>query len=804
MSTFEFALAGATETVAYAFPAARFTIGSAPSVGLRFDQSLVQAQHAEVALDPKGVPWIRDLTNQNQLWVNGQPLAKSALTVGAVVRLGNLELIVRRRAAPSEVKLDATAKRPTPFASPPVQKPFSSQPLAIEPAGAAPASPRISSTSNPRISSTSNPALDSTAKRPSPFATPALDSTAKRPTPFRSLPVGAKASGSQWKPVLTPQPVSSLEDPDEKTRRSAAAPEPPPGQTREVEPLDPTRTVLPEGAVIAGRYRIIRKLAAGGMGEVYQAEHIELHKQFAVKVMLPALSSDPEFVNRFKREAISASRIGQLNIIDISDFGQTEDEGRFYFVMEFLDGITIASLLHREGALPVLRMVNVALQVARALAAAHAQGIVHRDMKPENIMVLQRPGQPDFVKVLDFGVAKVAKGPGQGGQTQLGMVVGTPQYMSPEQAMGVAVDQQTDTYALGLIFFEMLTGQPTFHGDTASILMVKQVTEPAPPLPEAIAAAVPAALSQLIYQMLEKDPKARPPSMDTVVEVLENLQAHLRVGAKLPMATASGRFPATATPQALSPVRITSSGLPVAARPSGSSSAVGPQDLLGQAPQLTPSGQVPQLTPSGQVPQLTPSGQVPQLTPSGQVMALQAQVPSGLQPALAPPRSKTPLVLGAVAAVLLLAGGGYAMFGNQPPPKEQPVIATPPPLQALPPVEKPAEKVEDKPRLLKVVLDSSPTGAQVFRGDALAGVTPFTVELEKGQDLSIELALAGYQKEPVKLAPLSDTTLTIPLKKLGGAVKPKSGDKPAEPAKNPGLAPDPYGGQVNDLQEDPY
>jgi serine/threonine protein kinase len=194
------------------------------------------------------------------------------------------------------------------------------------------------------------------------------------------------------------------------------------------------------------------------MGEVYQAEHIELHKQFAVKVMLPALSSDQEFVNRFKREAISASRIGQLNIIDISDFGQTEDEGRFYFVMEFLDGVTIASLLHREGKLPVLRMVNVALQTARALAAAHAQGIVHRDMKPENVMVLQRPWP---ARLREGARLRCREGQrrarAQGGQTQLGMVVGTPQYMSPEQAMGVAVDARTDTYALGLIFYEMLS-----------------------------------------------------------------------------------------------------------------------------------------------------------------------------------------------------------------------------------------------------------------------------------------------------------------------------------------------------------
>ncbi|MER2565086.1 MAG: protein kinase [Myxococcaceae bacterium] len=724
MSAFEFVLAGAPEASAWAFPSQRFTIGSGPQAGLRFEPTLVQPVHAEVAIDAKGVPWIRDLTNQSLLWVNDAQVAKSALTVGSRLRLGRLELIVRQ-VGQSEVKLEATARRPTPFASPPI---------------------------------------DATAKRPTPFASPpvSLDSTAKRPTPFRSMPVGAKASGGNWKPVLTPSPVTPMETGDEATRRSAipTAPDAPAA----AGPTEEGRTVLPEGSLIAGRYRIIRKLAAGGMGEVYQAEHIELHKQFAVKVMLPALSSDQEFVNRFKREAISASRIGQLNIIDISDFGQTEDEGRFYFVMEFLDGVTIASLLHREGKMPLLRMVNVALQTARALAAAHAQGIVHRDMKPENVMVLQRPGQPDFVKVLDFGVAKVSKGPGEGGQTQLGMVVGTPQYMSPEQAMGVAVDARTDTYALGLIFYEMLSGTPTYQGDTASILMVKQVTEPAPPFPEALAATLPAALNDLIFQMLEKDPKNRPESMDKVVEVLENLQAHLRVGAKLAPATASGRFPTTATPHSLSPVRVTSSGLPVATVP-------------------------------------RPSGSVPAVT--GVV------APTGAQEAIAPPASsKLPMVLGGALVLALLAGGGFMAFKPSDPPKPDPIvvppIVAPPPLEKLEKVEVPAVVV---PKTFMVKLTSTPDGAQIFKGESLVGTTPFEVPIEKGTSLELELSLAGYAREKVKLEPIADVSLNLPLKKL--SAKPASG-KPAEkPADKPGekanpLLTNPYGEPVKDLQEDPY
>ena len=239
-------------------------------------------------------------------------------------------------------------------------------------------------------------------------------------------------------------------------------------------------SMLTPGSIIDGRYEIVGKLAAGGMGEVYRAQHVELGKAMALKVMLPELSNDPEFVTRFKREAIAASRIGQQNIVDISDFGRTQN-GRFYFVMEYLDGMTLSSLIHRQGAQAAERVLNIAAQACRALAAAHAQSIVHRDLKPENIMLLQRPGQPDFVKVLDFGVAKVSAGHGQGGHTAVGMVVGTPQYMSPEQAKAVPVDTRSDIYSMGLIIYELLTGRPTFSAETPSMLMVKHVVEAPPP-----------------------------------------------------------------------------------------------------------------------------------------------------------------------------------------------------------------------------------------------------------------------------------------------------------------------------------
>jgi eukaryotic-like serine/threonine-protein kinase len=677
MAAFEFALPGAPQAPGFAFPSARFTIGSAPEAHLRFDARLVQPQHAEVAVDPSGNAWIRDLTNQGLVWVDGAQVSKAALPIGAVLRLGQLDLEVRE-ISPREIPLDATSRRPTPFASPPI------------------------------------------------------DATARRPTPFQAPQAVRNSRGN-----LNALATGGAFDPSQQRTSLSGAFVPGAGSEPGVSDETFMRTVLPEGAVVAGRYRIIKKLAAGGMGEVYQAEHIELQKQFALKVMLPALSSDPEFVNRFKREAISASRIGQQNIIDISDFGQTDD-GRFYFVMEFLDGVTIASLLHRQGPMPLARMVSIGLQTTRALAAAHAQGIVHRDMKPENVMVLQRPGQPDFVKVLDFGVAKVSTGPGQGGQTQLGMVVGTPQYMSPEQAMGVVVDSRTDTYALGLIFYEMLTAQPTFKGDTASILMVKQVTEPAPPFEPTVAATLPAQLHDLIFHMLEKDPNARPANLEKVVDVLDSLQAQLKVGAKLAPATASGRFPSTATPHSVSPVRISSTGLMSNASP--------------QTQKVVPA--------------------------------------AAEEPIVAPAKSKGPLIAAAVVVLLLVAGGAAAVLKPKEVEVEAPQVvpaqpAEPPKPLAQVPVE-PPPVAPSAPRVVKFTLETNPPGAEVFEKDVSLGTTPLVLQREAQSIAELKFVAKGYLELTRKVAiPLTDEARTFELEKVKKASGTGSTKPPAQDLKDP-------------------
>ncbi|HTB59890.1 MAG TPA: serine/threonine-protein kinase, partial [Polyangia bacterium] len=208
------------------------------------------------------------------------------------------------------------------------------------------------------------------------------------------------------------------------------------------------------GRVIDSRYRVIRKIGEGGMGTVYAGEHVEIGKDVAIKILHPAYSTQQDLVERFRREARAASRIGHPHIIDVTDFGETED-GCAYFVMEHLDGIDLADVLSHERRLAPERACKIATQICRALAAAHAAGVIHRDLKPENIFLVARDGQADFVKVLDFGIARSM---GRARRlTNPGVAMGTPEYMAPEQAEGGAVDQRSDIYSVGALIYEMVS-----------------------------------------------------------------------------------------------------------------------------------------------------------------------------------------------------------------------------------------------------------------------------------------------------------------------------------------------------------
>ena len=239
------------------------------------------------------------------------------------------------------------------------------------------------------------------------------------------------------------------------------------------------------GQVVANNYHILKKLGEGGMGAVYLGEHVKMGRKSAIKVMAASMAQDPDAISRFNREATNASKISHPNVCQIYDFGETPD-GLIYLAMEFIEGESLKDVIEKEGALPPQRAANILRQSADALQAAHDLGIVHRDIKPDNIMVVQGREGADIVKVVDFGIARAVGGdePGQK-VTKTGLVVGTPEYMSPEQLSGDKLDGRSDIYSLALVLYRMLTGTLPFDADSAQEVMIKRLTDDPMPLEQA-------------------------------------------------------------------------------------------------------------------------------------------------------------------------------------------------------------------------------------------------------------------------------------------------------------------------------
>ena len=229
-----------------------------------------------------------------------------------------------------------------------------------------------------------------------------------------------------------------------------------------------------EERVLGGRYRLVRHLARGGMAEVYVAEDQLLNRTVAVKVLFPELAHDEAFVERFRREARAAASLNHHNIVSVYDFG--EDEGSWFIVMEYVEGRNLRDIIRSEGQLDPPRAAALGAEVAAALAAAHAQGIIHRDVKPANVLIAADAGT---VKVADFGIARAAGA--RQGLTMPGTVLGTATYLSPEQAQGAEVDFRTDVYSLGMVLYEMLAGKPPFTGDSPVAVAYQQLSQTAPP-----------------------------------------------------------------------------------------------------------------------------------------------------------------------------------------------------------------------------------------------------------------------------------------------------------------------------------
>src|SRR6185369_6194213 len=287
---------------------------------------------------------------------------------------------------------------------------------------------------------------------------------------------------------------------------------------------------------LAGKYLIEKLIKRGGMGSVYLGKHILMDKTVAIKVLRPSLAMDDDVVRRFSREAKAASRISHPHAVSVTDFGESEN-GVVFLVMEYLDGRTLKEIIRSEGPLPLDRTVEIVRQVAGALDAAHEQGVIHRDLKSDNIMLSQTNGG-DWAKVLDFGIARIQQPEGVRDIdiTTANLVIGTPQYMSPEQcSQSGPIDKRSDVYSFGIIVYEMLAGRVPFTGESPTVIMMKQVQDEPPSISE-FRPDLPAAVAQLISRALAKNPDDRFQSAGDLAKALADAVAGLAIAAPVTVA----------------------------------------------------------------------------------------------------------------------------------------------------------------------------------------------------------------------------------------------------------------------------
>ena len=475
-----------------------------------------------------------------------------------------------------------------------------------------------------------------------------------------------------------------------------------------------------------GNYKIVRVIGEGGMGTVYLAEHPMIGKRVAVKMLRPDLGTDPGLVSRFFQEARAVNEIRHPNIVDISDFGKTED-GIVYLVMELLEGRSLRDRLNAEGALPIEDVVTICGQVCDALAAAHRVGIVHRDLKPDNIFLLQDPAQPGVLrsKLYDFGVAKLLGEQDKqvGHKTIAGSVVGTPYYMSPEQALCQEVGAASDIYSMGVVMFEMVTGRVPFNAEQLVLLLNAILRQPAPPASE-FRPEVPPFLDRLSLRCLEKDPGARPQTMEEVVAILGAGAAELG-GQSIALGETMAAGPGLAN--------FTAS-LPAAARPTAATARTSaPRTRTTLTPQSAPA-RTSETAPAMRT--VVPRDGTSEDTPAARRGSAR-QGGAGLlglarnwlnSPRIV--RAAVPLVI--VAAAVIVASV-FMSTASAPPLTPEIVAEQPPPLPA--------------PTHAALTLDSEPVGAEVTRlnDGRLLGTTPLVdIRPVNGQQITYRFRLAGY------------------------------------------------------------
>ncbi len=423
------------------------------------------------------------------------------------------------------------------------------------------------------------------------------------------------------------------------------------------------------GRQVAGRYRILAKLGEGGMGAVYRAEQLSLKRTVALKVLKSELSAEPGLVRRFNAEAELAAKLNHPNTVTLYDFGQDAD-GSLFIAMEFLEGRSLRELLMKEGPLQPGRALAITDQVCASLSDAHGRGIVHRDLKPDNVMLVQIGKRSDVVRVLDFGIAKLRDEQGDitaMPMTRAGDLLGTPQYMAPEQIRGEKVDARTDVYALGAMLYEMVTGRLPFEGPSLMAILSKHLTElPVPPHVRRPDLALPLPLGQVIMDALQKDPQHRPPTMEVLSERLTALGLHTvradsQAGSRMPSPVpgyppAFYSSPPPGVPLLRTPLPGSVPSPPPVPPPPGPAPSPYPQPVASPYPSPVPPSSV-----GGRFPSHDSSGAGPAPRPSGGRNLVLAIV--GL------------VVIGGAVAVFALSRGGGKSNTAQP---EQPGVAPAP------------------------------------------------------------------------------------------------------------------------------
>ncbi|MET0793748.1 MAG: serine/threonine-protein kinase [Polyangiaceae bacterium] len=520
------------------------------------------------------------------------------------------------------------------------------------------------------------------------------------------------------------------------------------------------------GTLAAGRYRVLKLLGEGGMGQVYLAEHVAIEKRVALKVLRAEYASKGEIVTRFQQEAISASRIKHPNVLDVFDFGQL-DNGCFFLAMEFLEGNDLADEITRRKVLDAATGIRVSMQICRALAAAHANGVVHRDMKPENVFLQRTADGEEIVKIVDFGIAQLrskdeAVVETKRRLTRTGMIFGTPEYMAPEQASGKHADLRADIYAVGIIMYEMFTGAVPFTGETFLGVLAKHLSEPAP-LMNVVYPELPISpsLQAVIMRALEKDPDIRYQTMLEFAQAISGSVDAAALGYRAPNPT-SGEHSMSFVPHA--------PGTPT-------------------HQQFAPSTSPP--PPPGMV--LTPDpGRV--AAPGKDTDAARAETLIGAEASTRPPatRSKGGLAA-AVLAIVALGGGGAWFLLNKPgattsTAAEASALAAPPPVPVAPPpsasapVVSPAVSAEPANAAeatvaptsgIRLAVSSEPSGATLLKnGFQVCDATPCEVLAAPAETLEFQ-AVKGALKGTAKVLAQRDQKVTIKLVGPGSGAPPK-------------------------------